>query len=708
MTVLLIAQAPIAYASAAAPVAVDGRILPAAKAGDSSAWIEIARYNGYSLILRQTPITNNLTTYSSSVNNNTYSASIARAEINTWYRSKLGSTARLRSYAVKSNAMTNLGSVYSASVDGISTPTATASPTGDDTVFLLSQSEAMYYCSTQYVVDGPNPASTKPTSAIAYNNFNKLLPKYKNADIAPAYWLRSPGMYYYAAGCVAYTGGSPMDLAVGRAYQHTIIGTYGHYRPALWVGSGIFEEKGTINLNHEDSESGGLLLGYQISVDPGLYGPYGPENIAGYDYVGLKPGSDPISGTIAEGQTKNITHLYKKKPAEYTVTYYPNYGVGLVKDYTETAGNYHTVTDQGYYRTNYTFSGWNTNAGGGGVSYKNGDQILINGNVSLYAQWTPVPDYYVIYTPNGGNGFANMFSAPGGTNHTVFDQGYYRDKYSQNGWNTMPNGTGTHYNNGDVILVTNNIVLYAEWKEIPVPDFTVTYYANNGSGASKPYSVTPNTIYTITDQGFLYNGYTFKYWNTKSDGSGVTYYNNSAIYVTGDVELYAQWEKDSHKQMIVYSPNGGVGAIQLVWTDDDGKATILSDTGLGYTRDYYEFKNWNTIPDGSGVTYTPGQQVTLDGDLFLYAQWTYVPPTYKVLYDPSEGWGGSIDSDLALGSQYTIKTGDEAQVHSYLAGYIVKEWTTEPEGKGEVYVPGQKITITSKDILLYAVWTYES
>lgn len=38
-----------------------------------------------------------------------------------------------------------------------------------------------------------------------------------------------------------------------------------------------------------------------------------------------------------------------------------------------------------------------------------------------------------------------------------------RDTYIFNGWNTNSDGTGTHYDAGDVITVTENITLYAEW-----------------------------------------------------------------------------------------------------------------------------------------------------------------------------------------------------------------------------------------------------
>ena len=224
------------------PVAVEGRTLPRDKAGDTSAWIEIARYGEYSLILRQEPLTDQLTAYSTTLKNNTYVDSLARKGINDWYNNKLHGSARLRDFAVKNDAMRNMGTIGASSIDGLSIPLGGAARTGNDVAFSLSYCEAVLYCSTQYA-KLITSSTLYPSSTIAKNNFGKLLPKYVGAYVAPAYWLRTLGNTSYAAGCVAYTGGDS-NSTHGRAYQHTVIGTYAHYRPAIWVGSGIFAVEG--------------------------------------------------------------------------------------------------------------------------------------------------------------------------------------------------------------------------------------------------------------------------------------------------------------------------------------------------------------------------------------------------------------------------------------------------------------------------------
>jgi hypothetical protein len=66
-----------------------------------------------------------------------------------------------------------------------------------------------------------------------------------------------------------------------------------------------------------------------------------------------------------------------------------------------------------------------------------------------------------------------------------------------------------------------------------------------------------------------------------------------------------------------YNANGGQGGIP---TQDDGYRYIVSSADslvrLGYT-----FVSWNTAPDGSGDTWQPGQEITLESNMTLYAIW---------------------------------------------------------------------------------------
>lgn len=96
-----------------------------------------------------------------------------------------------------------------------------------------------------------------------------------------------------------------------------------------------------------------------------------------------------LEGKSKEAPAKNTAKLKLAVPT-YTVTYDGNGAdSGKTTDLTAYAtGAKATVKENNYTRGGYTFTGWNTSANGSGDSYKAGEQITMNNNVVLYAQWT--------------------------------------------------------------------------------------------------------------------------------------------------------------------------------------------------------------------------------------------------------------------------------------------------------------------------------
>ena len=79
---------------------------------------------------------------------------------------------------------------------------------------------------------------------------------------------------------------------------------------------------------------------------------------------------------------------------------------------------------------------------------------------------------------------------------------------------------------------------------------------------------------------------------------------------------------------ITYDPNGGEG-VMVPDTFYYGISKVVTLTCF-YTRDNHYFTEWNTRPDGSGVTYAYGTKISIDKNIILYAQWE------KALGTPSE------------------------------------------------------------------------
>jgi hypothetical protein len=79
------------------------------------------------------------------------------------------------------------------------------------------------------------------------------------------------------------------------------------------------ELEANVNVTHKDKDTGEVLDQVVDTVDPGPYGPYDPQIFPGYGLGVLAPDSDPASGTIDVGETKNVTYLYEKLPATATI-----------------------------------------------------------------------------------------------------------------------------------------------------------------------------------------------------------------------------------------------------------------------------------------------------------------------------------------------------------------------------------------------------
>ena len=73
-----------------------------------------------------------------------------------------------------------------------------------------------------------------------------------------------------------------------------------------------------------------------------------------------------------------------------TVTYDANGGSGTIPTQTYPAGAQATILGQSFLtRPGYSFLGWNTATGGTGSIYQPINSVVINSNVTLYAQWAP-------------------------------------------------------------------------------------------------------------------------------------------------------------------------------------------------------------------------------------------------------------------------------------------------------------------------------
>ncbi|MCD7947998.1 MAG: InlB B-repeat-containing protein [Oscillospiraceae bacterium] len=313
--------------------------------------------------------------------------------------------------------------------------------------------------------------------------------------------------------------------------------------------------------------------------------------------------------------------------------------------------------------------------------------------------------YAVSYNANGGVGSYPTEYFVEGTEYTVLspeETGISRPGYTFTGWNTQPNGTGTAYQPGDTFVITEDVNLYAQWEAV-AGTVSVLYDSNGGTGSHADVGLPIGTEYTILtpeEIGISRPGYTFVGWNTQPNGTGTAYQPGDTVVLTENLILYAQWVTVLGPYDVLYEANGGTGIFVDTGIPGGTIYTILTPEATVISRPGYVFTGWNTQPDGSGITYQPGNTVTINENLTLYAQWTPMMVAFHVIYNANGGTGGFTDTVL-YGTLYDVLSSSEVGITR--PGYTFTGWNTQPDGSGTAYQVGDTILITG-DVTLYAQW----
>lgn len=133
--------------------------------------------------------------------------------------------------------------------------------------------------------------------------------------------------------------------------------------------------------------------------------------------------------------------------------------------------------------------------------------------------------------------------------------------------------------------------------------------------------------------------------------------------------LYAMWIEPI---TVTYYANGATGGTApAAVTSTTGAQTIATQGTL--VRDGFSFVGWNTIADGSGVPYQPGQVFQPSANNPMYAQWVAlptVPANTEITIDVPVGQvieGGEVPyvvQDLKPGTSWTINANPDATTGS--------------------------------------------
>ena len=146
---------------------------------------------------------------------------------------------------------------------------------------------------------------------------------------------------------------------------------------------------------------------------------------------------------------------------------------------------------------------------------------------------------------------------------------------------------------------------------------------------------------------------------------------------------------------ITLDPNGGEGEKIEETTSPGGAIELTADD---FRKEGCYLKEWNTKPDGSGVSVAVGTEYYTSSDVTLYAIW-HEDKNCKVTYHSNH--------DVSLEMQEITRSGDDYVVMESFDGrldLVFTGWNTKADGTGETYQPGETIVVED-DMELYAQWS---
>jgi|GEM_PF-1446968 len=374
--------------------------------------------------------------------------------------------------------------------------------------------------------------------------------------------------------------------------------------------------------------------GYAITLPDG----YGLLK-SGFDFIGWNTSADGTGDNLDLGTEftpiGDIT-LYAGWLAVFIVKFDTNGGSGVPPSpQMAGAGSYIRLPGAGeLLRTGFDFAGWNTSACGTGDNFNAGAHFIPVGNITLYARWLAI--FTVTFNANNGSGTPPApLTVNEGSTVTLPGAGdLSKTGHTFDGWNTMPDGTGTNFSAGAVFTPTRSITLYARWdNSIIVPGYNLAarlawLQINAQTGGNYlievtedesiiphmlSYSGRTNVTLSLTGVGSrrtivpLVNGSLF------TVGSGVTLVLGSNLTLNGKPANNAPLVQVNNGSTFVMNPGARItGNINIpTWASVHGGG-VRVNSGGSFTM--YGGDIWgNASSAGAGVNVAAGGTFTMRG-----------------------------------------------------------------------------------------------
>ena len=269
--------------------------------------------------------------------------------------------------------------------------------------------------------------------------------------------------------------------------------------------------------------------------------------------------------------------------------------------------------------TGYTPLGWN--------GYDN-----ITGNIVIRLEYRKNA-YQIAFDANGGTGSMGNQQMSYDTKAALNANKFSRAGYTYVGWRLEDRDNGTAYADGEEVenLTSEDgatLTMYAQWASNGY-DISFNANAKDATGATPSMHMLYDETRNLTKNGFSRTGYIFSGWRLSDAVSGTEYADGASVTnltsaSNGSVTLYAQWTPISYRIRFDGNKADATGSTPDM-SMRYGEAKSLSPNG--FSSPSAKWTGWNASADGTGSSYSDGQDVknlTAEdgGTVTLYAQWS--------------------------------------------------------------------------------------
>ena len=389
------------------------------------------------------------------------------------------------------------------------------------------------------------------------------------------------------------------------------------------------------------------------------------------------------AGLIRKKETM-WNNLYLREEGSYAVEYYSEYVTGVKVAYVKAGEGVTAEKVASATKAGNIFKGWNTKKNGTGEAF--GEGSVPTDDITVYPVFAAACTIQIhqedgtttkLEVEKGQAIRENLPAAP------------TKEGYLFKGWNTSADGTGTTVTADTVI--TENMDLYPIFEEDIPPVVEVRVVFDVDGQKSEVKVVKGEAIGSNLPADPEKDGYTFKGWNTKADGTGETV--TAETVVTDEMEVYAVFEQNPapiEEVRVVFDVDGQKNEMKVVKGEAIGSNLPADPTKEGYT-----FKGWNTKADGTGETVTAETVVTDEMEVYAVFEQNPAPiEEVRVIFDVD-----GVKSEVkvvkgeAIGSNLPVAPGKD--------GYTFKGWNTKADGTGETVTAD---TLVSEDLEVYAIF----